>query len=1116
MPLELYDRVKQKSTTAGTGNVTLTSSVATFLDFSGVYTDNDQLFYTIENLTDFEVGIGTYSGNTVSRDTVLKSSNSDSLLNLPGDSNTFVFVTYPASGAVHTSGNRCVVDIDGINFNVGAAPTYTEGRIFYDNENHALAVYNDEPDITLQVGQEEFLRVRNNTTGTIFNGEAVRISGSQGTHVTVAKAIATGDFVAQAIGLATHDIESNSFGYVTTYGTVRDLDTSDFNDGDEIFLSPEVSGGLTGVSPIAPNYKLSLGHVVRSHPTVGQIVVKPSTPKLGGGDVKTLGNKVPSGIAFTEQIAGTDAAIIASTTGLTYDSGNQVLQVNAGGVRFPDGATQTIAYTGQTDAYNYWELQVGSDIDTITSTERVQFTGEGLVSVAYDPVKNTVTISGAEGAATGLSDPIYIDLDNQLSGSGSFKYAGDTASIDATLTAAAISGQTATTTIADPDNFIIERGAALRKVARSVVVTGLATTGELDSVSGYLQGKITDNGVVIGFLQTQINTNESNISGVSGLLYNNWNINVTGNVDSITSNQTVVFTGLGLTTVTYDNATNIVSISGAGDGSGTGGSTTGVASGVAFFNRTSNEITGVSNFIYNQVLNQLGINADPQAGLHVKNDTSAYPVLTVEAGAGQALPLARFIDENGIVVATIDYSSGTFANSGGITYPDGNTQVVAYTGQTSETTGVPSGIAFFDSAGSVSSYTGLVYDTGNRFITMYDYGARFEVRDGAGQRTLVLGDNSTAGTTNVGYISFHVNDTEIGDIRANADGLMIRTQQGTRDLLIRNSNNTIIAKFAGGNQDYELFIEPHDSTKVAQIIQGAVSQTANLQEWHNASGNVLSAVKSDGTISGFRIEFESEAVPSSAEGMGIGAYFDGVAIFGADGNPQFYVIDSGSNNYAQHVQPLYFGGTFGAPDFVIQDEGLGGRMEVYKGNLTDFQGIKFGGNSIINNALSATTEVGLTIKGTLNQTANLQEWKNFSNDVVAEVSIDGNISGTATGIFDGGVTYPDGLTQKNAWPADVVESGTTVIALTCSLHANKYLRTTSASPTVIQVPSGLGCEPNTIISFEQAGAGSVNFSGAPGVTLNSFNSATGIEGQYGVVHLKQVATDTYTLYGDIA
>ena len=85
MPIiNLFDRVKQKSTTAGSGNITFTSSVAAFVDFSGVYTDGDELYYAIENLTDFEVGIGTYSGNALSRDTVLKSSNSDNLLNLPG------------------------------------------------------------------------------------------------------------------------------------------------------------------------------------------------------------------------------------------------------------------------------------------------------------------------------------------------------------------------------------------------------------------------------------------------------------------------------------------------------------------------------------------------------------------------------------------------------------------------------------------------------------------------------------------------------------------------------------------------------------------------------------------------------------------------------------------------------------------------------------------------------------------------------------------------------------------------------------------------------------------------------------------------------------------------
>ena len=379
MAIKLFDRVKQKTLTSGTGIVSLGSSVDSFLDFSSIYSDNDNLFYTIENLTDFEVGIGTYSGNTVSRDTVLKSSNSDNLLNLPGDTNTSIFVTYPASGAVHTSGDRSVIDINSLDFNLNpSSPDYKEGRVFYDNVNHALAVYNDESEITLQVGQENYIRVRNNSGGTILNGQAVRIEGSQGTNTTIVLAIATGDFSAQAIGLATHDIENNSFGYVTTFGLVNDLNTSDFNDGDEVFLSPEISGGLTGVSPIAPNYKVSLGHVVRSHPSVGNVLVQPTFPKLGGGDVKSFGDNVEGGVAFTDIVAGGNAAIIASNSGMVYDSGNEKLTVNNlavvggfenSGYLVKDWETITGDYTLDASSYGTFVSPSGNTLITIPSSE---------------------------------------------------------------------------------------------------------------------------------------------------------------------------------------------------------------------------------------------------------------------------------------------------------------------------------------------------------------------------------------------------------------------------------------------------------------------------------------------------------------------------------------------------------------------------------------------------------------------------------------------------------------------------------------------------------------------------------------------------------------------------
>lgn len=123
MSIKIFDRVKQKTSSLGTGIINLDTSIAAFLDFSDVYSDGDQTYYAIENPTSFEIGIGTYSGNTLSRDTILNSSNSNNRLNLPGDSNTFVFVTYPASGAVYTSSDRIITNIDGINFPDGNIQT---------------------------------------------------------------------------------------------------------------------------------------------------------------------------------------------------------------------------------------------------------------------------------------------------------------------------------------------------------------------------------------------------------------------------------------------------------------------------------------------------------------------------------------------------------------------------------------------------------------------------------------------------------------------------------------------------------------------------------------------------------------------------------------------------------------------------------------------------------------------------------------------------------------------------------------------------------------------------------------------------------------------------------
>ena len=100
MALVLADRVQETTTTTGTGTVTLAGAVAGFQTFAAVG-DGNSTYYTITGTTEWEVGIGTYtsSGTTLSRTTVLSSSNAGSLVNFSAGSKN-VFVTYPASLSV--------------------------------------------------------------------------------------------------------------------------------------------------------------------------------------------------------------------------------------------------------------------------------------------------------------------------------------------------------------------------------------------------------------------------------------------------------------------------------------------------------------------------------------------------------------------------------------------------------------------------------------------------------------------------------------------------------------------------------------------------------------------------------------------------------------------------------------------------------------------------------------------------------------------------------------------------------------------------------------------------------------------------------------------------------
>jgi len=101
MALVVKDRVQETSTTTGTGTITLLGAVSGFQSFSVIGNANTT-YYAIVLGSEWEVGLGTYtsSGTLLSRDTVLESSNSGSLVNFSAGTKN-VFVTYPAEEAVY-------------------------------------------------------------------------------------------------------------------------------------------------------------------------------------------------------------------------------------------------------------------------------------------------------------------------------------------------------------------------------------------------------------------------------------------------------------------------------------------------------------------------------------------------------------------------------------------------------------------------------------------------------------------------------------------------------------------------------------------------------------------------------------------------------------------------------------------------------------------------------------------------------------------------------------------------------------------------------------------------------------------------------------------------------
>lgn len=181
-----------------------------------------------------------------------------------------------------------IENLNKLGLNTGYTPTGSEtvGTSYWDSDNKTVSTVLENGVIGQQF-KEVFFDIQNDTGDTLENGKVIAYEGSIGNsgNVRGEYGIADGSIVSgYNLGISTEDIADGEVGQVTFFGKVRGIQTNGanysetWNDGDVVWVSPTIAGGLTNVEPNAPNQSIIMGIVVSAHPSNGTLLVRPRYP----------------------------------------------------------------------------------------------------------------------------------------------------------------------------------------------------------------------------------------------------------------------------------------------------------------------------------------------------------------------------------------------------------------------------------------------------------------------------------------------------------------------------------------------------------------------------------------------------------------------------------------------------------------------------------------------------------------------------------------------------------------------------------------------------------------------------------------------------------------------
>lgn len=325
-----------------------------------------------------------------------------------------------ANGPAIQNNNSVVTDY--IDLSESPAPTSKTRRLAWNTTDQTVNLGMDYG-VTQQIGQETYARVGNTTGSTIPNGTVVGFAGATSNALLVAPYLADGSQpTLYILGIMTHDLpDSGQKGYCTTWGFVRDLDTSAFSPGDLLYASPTVAGALTNTKPTAPDNVIPLAACITSNATTGIIFVRPTIQQMQYYGVFTKTTDQTPATINTEYLLTFDNTQISN--GVTIGGTTSQIIVPESGLYQFDATVQLTS--GSSSAKNIWvwwkkngtaiansARLVTSDVNNgyipIALNETVSLAANEYVELAFAADSTNVTVDSVAATAFAPAAPAVV------------------------------------------------------------------------------------------------------------------------------------------------------------------------------------------------------------------------------------------------------------------------------------------------------------------------------------------------------------------------------------------------------------------------------------------------------------------------------------------------------------------------------------------------------------------------------------------------------------------------------------------------------------------------------------------------------------------------------------